>query len=383
MKKLELGFDLSILGHAVGGIARYSACLAKALRELEAGREELLDLTTVDVSGSHPGREPLDEADIVLGLPGYLRVPLARRLPIRLGWERKGRTGRLSRAVRCDVYHHSGVQPCFPRGSVSVIAIHDLTAVTNPEWHTAQTLGFFEVEADLVRSGSFVLTGSSWAEGEIGRFFGLDPGGGRVRAVGGAAPDSFTPGTPDEGFLAQNHLEANRFLLMVGNLEPRKNIPFVLRVHSKAVRAGSQLPLVIAGSAGWGMGEHMSRSGAGRRHVRVLRSVDDNGLLSLYRGCAAVLVPSLTEGLGLVALEANACGAPLIASDRGAHPETVGNGGLLLDAEDEDSWLDVMMRLGSDHPFERELRERSLAREVDSWSDVAGRALEFYREAAG
>ncbi|MBN1434325.1 glycosyltransferase family 4 protein, partial [Candidatus Fermentibacterales bacterium] len=284
----------------------------------------------------------------------------------------------LGRLIECDVFHCSGVQPCHPRGSLPVVTMHDLTAYENPEWHTRATIEYAERERILVeKRGAAVVTGSQWAAGMAESFFGLE-GRERVWAIGGAADDLFCPGKPDRSVLARYGLEAGRFLLMVGNLEPRKNIGFALAVHEKAIGMGLGMPVALVGKAGWRLG---TASLSSSRNVRLLRNVPDRQLLELYRGCRAVLLPSLCEGLGLVALEAMACGAPLISSNSGALPETVGRGGLLLDPGDASGWVSCLMSLRDD-AFARDLRLRALGMPRRGWSRVGERLCAVYGKLA-
>jgi len=104
-------------------------------------------------------------------------------------------------------------------------------------------------------------------------------------------------------------------------------------------------------------------------------------LNSLYSSCLAFVYPSWIEGFGLHLLEAMTCGAPIIASDRGAIPEVLGEAGFLVDAEDERKLADYLIELLS-NPQERE-RLRTLGFErvkMYNWNAIAARVLSVYRE---
>jgi glycosyltransferase involved in cell wall biosynthesis len=107
-------------------------------------------------------------------------------------------------------------------------------------------------------------------------------------------------------------------------------------------------------------------------------------LIGLYSACEVFVFPSWIEGFGLPALEAMACGAPLIASNRGSLPEVVGNAGVLIDPEDPQSLADELGRVLSAPSEARSLRRLGLARAADfSWERTARQILASYEVVAG
>jgi glycosyltransferase involved in cell wall biosynthesis len=112
--------------------------------------------------------------------------------------------------------------------------------------------------------------------------------------------------------------------------------------------------------------------------------IDDDDLPALYTGASAFVMPSLDEGFGLPALEAMACGAPVVASDRGALPEVVADAGLLVDAANEAALTDGMARVLSDTDLATDLRRRGLARAPRfSTEHTAGRVLALLESVSG
>ncbi len=111
--------------------------------------------------------------------------------------------------------------------------------------------------------------------------------------------------------------------------------------------------------------------------------VDDDGLRALYRNAAVVAVPSSAEGFGLVAVEAQACGSPVLASNASALPEATGGAALLLDPFDVDAWARAIRQLFDDPAAAGELRARGIARFVGANRILpALRTLELLREIA-
>jgi len=363
-------FDLSIVPHAVGGVSRYLISVANALSETAS--ESGIDFIPVDVPAVHSGVPGPDIDCISLKTPFYLKIPLFRRIPMRLGLEAGSRSSRLHRlAEGTAVYHHSGVQPEFPRGSRSVITMYDLSALENPEWHTEETAYFASREAELIRAGSSVMAISNWTGKRVQNYFGLSED--RLFCAGGAADEVFSPGQPSPGIMKEMDLEPGRYLLHVGNFVPRKNIPFLLNAYRQSRETGVEIPLVLAGAGEWGSVKIEKGPG-----VRVLKNVSDNCMVNLYRGARALLCPSRFEGLGLPVLEAFACGTPVISSNAAALGETVGNKGILLEPDDTDGWVREICRLEEPERV-AELRKLSSSAVRRNWHDIAEGICGFYR----
>ena len=116
----------------------------------------------------------------------------------------------------------------------------------------------------------------------------------------------------------------------------------------------------------------------------VLAPVPAPVLARLYQSALAVVCPSLWEGFGLAALEAMACGAPVLAANRGGLPEVVGDAGLLVDPTNVDALREAMYTLADQEPLRAALRARGLARaRAFSWRHVAEATVAVYREALG
>ena len=370
--EVRVGFDLSILRHSIGGVSRYVRGLCGAL--CKTASEAGIRLLTVDVPAAHPGAPPVPEAAIVLASPRYCGIPLVRRAAAAANLEERSRNKRLAAAAGCEVYHHCGVQPRAPSGARSVVTVYDTTALEHPEWHTEQTVSYSRAEAELLRDGAGALAISRWAADRAVEVLGVPPG--RIEVAPGAADDLFTQGEPDADVLAGLGLADRGYLLHVGNFVPRKNIPMLIEAYRQARLAGLELDLVLVGQGGW---KRPEVAGSG---IRVFEDLPDNGLLTLYRGAAALLAPSECEGLGLPVLEAMACGCGVVASDAAALPETVGNGGILIPPWNAAAWRDSMIRLGRGG-LAAELR--AMAREAPrrTWRLAASAACELYRRMAG
>ncbi|MER3512998.1 MAG: glycosyltransferase family 1 protein, partial [Chloroflexota bacterium] len=230
-----------------------------------------------------------------------------------------------------------------------------------------------------LRRADLILTVSAYAAGEIAQYSGIDP----VKIV--PVPHAPTPDLrriEDPTMLAevrQRHHLVEPFVLA----DALKN-PAVLtrawRLLPPAVRDGRVIVFFSRTSAPPPAVREAVAAGYARLLVRPSR--DD--LIALYSLAEAFVFPSWIEGFGLPLLEAMTCGAPVIASDRGAIPEVVGDAALLMDAEDAEALAGHLIRvLGSPDEANR-LRERGFARAAQfSWRRTAQCILESYQRALG
>jgi len=201
----------------------------------------------------------------------------------------------------------------------------------------------------------------------------------------GLGPE-FRPGAPTAAQRERYGLGA-RYALYVGNFLPHKNLPRLLRAWAalaEPLRAGHRL--VLAGG-------DQSRRPALAALAASLRLasgvvfpglVDDADLPAVYGGATLVVQPSLEEGFGLPALEAMACGAPVVASRRGALPEVVAEAGLLVDPEDEGALVAALARVLGSAEERAALAQRGRARAGDFTADrTAGRVVDLLLATAG
>jgi glycosyltransferase involved in cell wall biosynthesis len=115
-----------------------------------------------------------------------------------------------------------------------------------------------------------------------------------------------------------------------------------------------------------------------------LSHVEEGLLPALYGGAEALLLPSVHEGFGLPALEAFACGCPVVAARAAALPEAVGEAGLLVEPKHAEAWVEAVHRLDRDVALRATLVERGLARAQEfSWEVCAQRTADVYRRALG
>lgn len=306
---------------------------------------------------------------------------------------------RLAAAVsraRFDAFLFPSVYTYFPSlGAPTVVGLHDLIADDFPEltlpsrrarlfWRAKQRLA--------VRRAHRLFTVSESARREISARLRIPV---EKLAVVPEAPDPvFSPRPQDEvdRELAVVGLAAGEsYLLYAGGISPHKNVETLLEGYA-IVRRGAAAPpkLVVAGALEGDA--YLSAAGAVRKRISELGLgdgvvlpgyVDDETLACLYTGAAAVVLPSLAEGFGLPAVEAAACGAPVVLSDIPAHRETLGDDALFFPARDAAVLAERIEQLLGSDVLRRSLAERGHRRVARYTWDAAAVALrDLVHEAA-
>ena len=173
------------------------------------------------------------------------------------------------------------------------------------------------------------------------------------------------------------------FILFVGTLEPRKNLPTLIRAYDKLRRETAvDVPLVLVGSKGWIYDQIFATIDELnlRQHIHHLSGVYDESLAHLYHGAGVLVTPSHYEGFGLPALEAMHCDCPVIVADRGSLPEVAGEAGLILDPDNVAAWAEGIHQVLSDSQLRGEMvkKGREQAKKF-TWRNTAVETLRLYR----
>ena len=174
------------------------------------------------------------------------------------------------------------------------------------------------------------------------------------------------------------------YVLGVGTLEPRKNLPRLIEAFAtlpEGVRAGRRL--VLVGATGWDTDETLASIARHADVVRTLGHVAEDDLPALYRGADLMACPSLYEGFGLPVLEAMAAGAPVLTSDRSSLPEVAGDAAILVDPTDTAAIRAGLQRALTDRGLREQLAVRGRERARDfSWERCARETIAVLERAA-
>jgi glycosyltransferase involved in cell wall biosynthesis len=320
-----------------------------------------------------------------LAIPADLAGAAAidRRVPVRVlnfMWHRlEWPAAETLAGTRFDVTHslHPLLLPA--RHAAHVITIHDLNFLTHPDRTRAEIhRDYASLARDHARRADRVIVVSQFTAGEVERRLGVAPD--RIAVCSPGAPE-WTPRTPTPG---------HGYLLFFGTLEPRKNIGGLLDAYEKLVTTATRTghrrvpELLLAGKA-----TEESRSWLDRiaraplaGHVRHIGYVDPAKRRTLYEGARVLVQPSFEEGFGIPVLEAMTLGVPVVAANRGALPEVLGDAGPLVDPEDVDALAEAIDRMIGDEAFAAASAAKGIARaRLFSWDQTAHRVYGAYEQA--
>lgn len=272
-----------------------------------------------------------------------VRYPLSRRRLDQLG----GRLGlplpiRLLTGAQDLVYSPDFVAPAL-RGVPSIVTIHDIAWLTHPHLTTPGAAAFLDtVVRRAVDRGAMVATVSETTCDRVIERWRLPAE--RVRVIRNGVDEHFLHAEPPTAMARERLGLPERYLLMVGTVEPRKNHAAVIRALRRHPRG---LPVVVVGQPGWGTDAEQAdlRALDAEGRIRWLGSTDDAVIPALYAGSHGVLYPSWTEGFGLPVLEALAAGRPVITGTDPVFTEVAGHLAIEVDPADDAALLEAIISL--------------------------------------
>ena len=319
-------------------------------------------------------------------LPPHVRVHDGHRFPIRIGWMQL-RAQRALEVLRPDVAHFTNGMIPIGAPSPTVVTVHDMSLRLYPGCHPLRRLLLNRPLMHLaIRQASSIVTVSNSARRDLLRLHGVAAD--RVAVVHEAASPVFRP-IADRVRLEDMRARYNlprRFMLYVGTIEPRKNLPRLMAAFAAARQRGIDHHLVCVGPYGWSsrdLSGHIDRLGI-RDAVHFTGYVPFDHLPSIYNLGEFFAFPSLYEGFGLPVVEAMACGVPVITSSTSSLGEVAGDAAITIDPTDTDAITDAIVRLATDPELRRHRSESGLQRARSfSWEQSAREMLALYHRAAG
>ncbi len=252
----------------------------------------------------------------------------------------------------------------------SVVTVHDLGYRLFPEAHRPLDRAYLDLSTRFnAHSAAAVLADSQATKDDLVHYTGVAAA--KVTVVHLGRDETLAP-EQDPGRLAevqqrlgigQPGRPAAPYVLYVGTLQPRKNLVRLVDAFAAARQQHPELILVLAGRRGWLADPIFARVEALGLHdaVRFPGYVADADLPALLSGALCFAFPSLHEGFGFPVLEAQACGAPVLAANTSSLPEVAGQGALLVDPLDVDAITAGLLRLAGDRALVDHLRAAGFA----------------------
>ncbi len=280
--------------------------------------------------------------------------------------------------VNCDVFHATNFIAPPSRRVPTVVTVHDIGFVRSPESVPPAIRRMARLLPTVLRRASVVVAISNFTRDELAWWLpdiadriSVIPPGFHQRNVT-PSDTGLPPGPP--------------YALMLGTLEPRKNVGLALDAMRILRRQHVALRLVLAGSPTpvLDVAAMLRKRGLGPPEVVRTGYVDDARVAALVAGARMLVFPSLYEGFGMPVIEAMDAGLPVVAARAGATVEVAGDAAVLVDPDDPEAFADAMLRVASDEQLREELVRAGHRRAMQfSWDDTARATLLLYRGLAG
>jgi alpha-1,3-rhamnosyl/mannosyltransferase len=285
----------------------------------------------------------------------------------------------LLRRVHADVHHATHFNLPYVTSVPIVLTVHDLIAYLDPSKARSRSAGaYYRAAYPLaVRRADAIVAVSPFTARQLTESLAVPES--RVRVIeAGIDHEHWRPRAAGEIASVCRRFEVpDDYMLYVGTAKPHKNLATLFAAHRP-----THPPLVIAGATAAEVDALDPPPAPADRRI-VLGRVPDHALPALYSGARLLALPSLHEGFGLTPLEAMACGTPVVVSDGGALPDTVGDAAIVLPALDVDAWTETLTTVCADDAVRARLVASGNARaSARRWTDTAAQYLGVYRSVA-
>lgn len=371
---MRIAFDGTTLTPGRTGVGYYTEHLLQHLaREVEHSGHELIVVSNQPVDTAQP-------------LPRHVRVHDRKRFPLRVAWMQM-LAGRVLEDVRADVAHFTNGMIPLGTSAARVVTIHDVSLKLYPEYHPVRRRVINRpLIAVAARVADAVVAVSHSARSDLLKFHSIPAE--RVSVVHEAAGPGFKRiGDPRlRARIRMRYGLPERFLLYVGAIEPRKNLPRLMEAFAAARRQGMVHELVCVGPYGWSSRDLYQRvDDLGlRRHVHFTGYVPVDDLPVIYNLAELFVFPSIYEGFGLPVIEAMACGTPVITANTSSLAEIAAGAAETIDPHDVEALTAAIVTIARDHERRHDLARRGLRRaEEFSWARTAKEMLALYGRVAG
>jgi glycosyltransferase involved in cell wall biosynthesis len=368
---MRVGIDARLVYYSQAGIGQYILHLVEGLAKIDPENEYVLLQSRKDDT-------------TILEQPNFRRVSLWTPSHHRL--ERYSLNVELMR-LGLDVLHSPDFIPPHRPSCKSVITVHDLAFLLYPHFLTKESARYYGYIDEAVRWTDHIIAVSESTKRDTVQHLGVPDD--KITVVHEAASPIFRPVAEDEARqqVRNRHGVDGPFILFVSTIEPRKNVPTLLRALYQLVECYKEdVQLVLAGGKGWLYEDVFTtvKELQMNSRVRFVGRVSSEDLLYLYNAAEMLAHPAFYEGFGLPPLEAMACGLPVIVSNVASLPEVVGDAGLLIDPHDVDELTVAIWRVLTHKELRQEMTEKGLRQAARfSWDRAASETLKIYRLVAG
>jgi glycosyltransferase involved in cell wall biosynthesis len=370
---MRIGIDTRILSWNWTGPWRYLSNLLKQLAKIDCSNEYFL-FSHKNEAVPRIVQSNMKNVLIESYLKGRTLDPIWSNLLLPVALSRN----------RIDIFHSPYQILPLVRFRPSIVTIHDIAFEIYPrDFSIEDRIGLKMFTRLAAQAADIVIVPSIHGKTNITQLYKIPES--KVRVIYEAASEIFRPIDKKEAKerIAQKYQIKNDFILYVGFIRPRRNIPTLLKAfHRLKKQYNLSHKLVIVGDSN---PENIDFSDFVKsdlqKEIIHFRRIPDEDMPLLYNAAEIFVYPSLYEGFGLPLVEAMACGTPIVASNAPPMPEMVGDAGLFVDPFDSSQMSQTIYDILADEYLRSNLREKSLKRSLFfSWKKTAEKTLSVYRE---
>ena len=302
---------------------------------------------------------------------------------VRLFWEQT-LFPRLIRQSSVDLLHSLHYTRPYLLPCPSVVTFHDMTFFLYPHLHTRVKRIFFPLAIRLsARTAQSLIADSESTRQDVIRILQIPSK--KIVSIQLGVDQKFR--VIDDPLVLErvrrDYKLPDRFILYVGLVEPRKNVPLLIRAYKKLIDQGFTVPLVIVGRFGWMYEAVLDQiEGFGlKEQVQFTGYVSGGDLPVIYNLADISVYPTQYEGFGFPVLEAMACGVPVVTSAVSSLPEIVGDAGILIPPDDEGALTEAIANVLRNPDLHAELARKGPIQAAQfSWEQTAQKTIQVYRQ---
>lgn len=344
---LRIGINLNIKDRYISGVEYYSIGMIKALLDYDHQNKYFVFTNRPEVIQKYiPHTQNLE-----LRVTDHLKTHIQRVI-----WEHF-RLPQLTVHERLDILHcPMNICPLFDGGIPYIVTVHDLVPLDHPAWcGSAKTLYYRAFMKSTAAKASAMITLSNQVADDLVRHFPSTKE--KIKVVSPGIDSIFTP---DLAFERLNTIKKrydlpDKFILYVGNLEPKKNIPALIHAHRLLREKGLPHKLVMVGKRNWKVKSTLKEISEEVRLNNIIMPgyVDRSDLPYFYKMADVFVFPSWYEGFGFPPLEAMACETSVVSSEMGALKETLNRAAYTINPRNPEEIATALEKMITD-PRERE-----------------------------
>ncbi|TAN62048.1 glycosyltransferase family 1 protein [bacterium] len=373
---MRITIDARMIGFS--GIGRYIQNLIGAISSIDSVNSYDIITGGINPEGSAPPG---------LNAKNFKYFSLSADVPI-YSFKEQAVLPSVIRSIAPDIVHYPNFNASILSSKPSVVTIHDLIYYLFSDscpGLAGQLYAKFMFNA-VTRKAKKIIAVSEYSKQELVKHLGIKAD--KITVVYHGIDPVYAPvkdkKTLDE-IIARYALNKD-YVLYVGTHQPRKNLVRLIHAFSKVAFKNSSVDLLLTGKVEtrWKELYGTAESLGLKDRVRFLGMVPEKDLPCLYSTAKLFAFPTLYEGFGIPPIEAAACGAPVMISDRTSLPEVAGDYAVVVNPEDVDEMAKAIERVLESKDLQEELRQKGLkSAKRFTWKEAALKTIKVYEEAAG